>query len=507
MRLAFFVAFFRQRKLAQARVEPCLQQIRRIVMAGTYYNCRPNRVCKICGKPDWCSYTTFPNGDELEYCQRVDAVKGDSVSGIDGRIYVWKKETSEGFNVYEELSQYERNKAEFLKSNGKQGKRGHYRLKDADVASSSDVVVEDVAEVLPPEKLDRFYRTFLNLLKIEDKHAAKLKSEWGDNGLYESIVTTWGIRSIPPEDYVRYSSKERLKNLSRKKIMELLIEKCGEPKGVPGFYQKKDGRWTFYKLCGIAFPIFDSRGHIIRIRVNDDYPDVECTFEGREGLFRYGLTENEDGSRVAGWHFVPLVNGKYAYDEGELVWSYGSEGSRISLDKKGYPKGKVIGKYKNFSSYREKSYENDGISRVVNVYKNGCQSGSYCSLYCSKGDNFSIVYATEGEKKAMVANKLLHVPVVSIPGVSSFKKLFNKEECHDYSIMDILKKNGLSTVVLVYDADKNKNVQVLKAESKAVEEFKKNGIKIAIGEWNAGWGKGLDDILLTGVVPKIYMVA
>lgn len=476
-------------------------------MAGKIFYCKGNHPCKICGKPDWCSYVLFPNGDELPYCKRVHASKGESVQGMDGRLYVWKKETDEGFHVYEEVSQYERNREEFLRAKGLSGKKSGYTLKDTDYVSEENMYVEGVAECLPPEKLDRFYRTFLSLLTIEDKHVKKLKDEWGSQpGLYESIVKTWGIRSVPPEDFVRFSSSEKLKNESRKKIMAKLIEKCGEPKGVPGFYQKKDGSWTFYKLCGIAFPIYNTKGQIIRLRINDDYPDVLADFNGVEGKFSYEARRDANDNSTAGWYFIPMREGRYRYDDATLVWAYNWKYNRIKLTKKGYPSGKVQGKYKNFSSYREKRYEENGSLKAVNVFNNGCQSGSYCSLYYSKGDNFSVVYATEGEKKAMVANKLLHIPVVSIPGVSSFKKLFEKEDASASSIMQVLKKNGLSLMVLVYDADKGENLAVLKTEERAVQTFIANGVNIAIGEWDANWGKGLDDVLLTGVVPQVYPI-
>ncbi len=476
-------------------------------MAGNYQNCRGNHPCKICGKPDWCSYVQFPGGDELHYCKRVSATKGESVQGMDGRLYIWKKETNEGFNVYEEVSQYEKNREEFLRAKGLGGKKGGYTLKDTDFVSQENMYVEGVAGILSPEKLDRFYRTFLSLLVLEDKHSAKLKKEWGSTpGLYESIVKTWGIKSIPPEDFVRFSSSEKLKNESRKKIMAKLIEKCGEPKGVPGFYQKKDGTWTFYRLCGIAFPIYNTKGQIIRIRINDDYPDVLADYNGVEGKFSYNAREDANGNRTAGWYFIPMRDGRYQRDDAILVWAFGWKYNKVSIDEKGYPRGKVQGKYKNFSSYREKRFEENGSQRAVNVFHNGCQSGSYCSVYSSKGDNFSVVYATEGEKKAMVANKLLHVPVISIPGVSSFKKLFENEDSSESSIMQYLKSKGLSLMVLVYDADKGENLAVLKSEQKAVQTFIANGVNIAIGEWDANWGKGLDDVLLTGVVPQVYPI-
>ena len=47
---------------------------------------------------------------------------------------------------------------------------------------------------------------------------------------------------------------------------------------------------------------------------------------------------------------------------------------------------------------------------------------------------------------------------------------------------------------------------VLRNEQQAVQAFQKAGLKIAIGEWNANWGKGLDDILLENIMPDLMMV-
>ena len=116
------------------------------------------------------------------------------------------------------------------------------------------------------------------------------------------------------------------------------------------------------------------------------------------------------------------------------------------------------------------------------------------------------MYATEGEKKAIVANAVMNVPVISIPGVTNFGMLFKPEEGYQHSLMEALKERGMRVAVLVYDADKTTNKTVLRNEQNAVEAFRANGIKIAVGEWNEAWGKGLDDILLEGVFPKVTMV-
>ena len=313
--------------------------------------------------------------------------------------------------------------------------------------------------------------------------------------IFDKICKNWGIKSLPPQDALRFSSKEQLENKSRKAIMEELVKQVGEPKGVPGFYQRKDGRWTIYDyLSGIIYPVFDSHNNIVRLRIADDYPKVEGNFNGKEGIFRY-LRETEKVGPT-GWYFIDEMKNP------TFVWGYGRSDNKIPLNQKGLPNGKVVGKYKNLTSTIIKN--EDGKQK--NILLNGSYSGSHISLYMKPGDNMSVVYVTEGEKKAMVANLMLNCPCISLPGVASFSKLFNNEEGYSTSIMEELRKMGMELAVLVYDSDKNNNISVLKFEKNAVKKFLDEGYKLAIGEWNPAWGKGLDDVLLAGVKPKIYPI-
>ncbi len=344
---------------------------------------------------------------------------------------------------------------------------------------------------------------------LEKKHEDVLRDEWDRvEGLSDKILTRYPIKSVPPEDRVRFSTSERLRNLSRKKIMEQLVNSVGEPKGVPGFYQRADGSWTFYRLCGIAFPVFNAVGQIVRIRIGDDYPAVLKQEDGVT-VGKYQYMARAEGT---GWYYIPSVKAgddiKFDYSNIELVWS--DSVKKITLSKRGYPQGKVNGKYKNFSSYQEKEVEEDGMTKLVNQYTNGCQSGSHISLYADEEDDWAVVYITEGEKKALVANSLLGVPVISMPGAGSFSKVFDPEENREESMFEQLCRKGARLFVIVFDADKKQNAWVLKQEDKAkslVKTQMANGIQFAIGEWNAQWGKGLDDILLASVMPQIHLVA
>ena len=109
-----------------------------------------------------------------------------------------------------------------------------------------------------------------------------------------------------------------------------------------------------------------------------------------------------------------------------------------------------------------------------------------------------IVIATEGEKKAMVASAVRGVPCISIPGVSSFNVIYREEE-DGTSLFDKMVKAGCKVVILAYDADKENNETVLKAEKKFAESLKAHGMMVMSGSWSKDYDKGLDDILLLGL--------
>ena len=236
----------------------------------------------------------------------------------------------------------------------------------------------------------------------------------------------------------------------------------------------------------MLFPLFDVDGRIVRLRIREKYPNISGEYQGTSGTYHHGYSK-KNGQPY--WLFTPNDS-----KESILVWYPGKD---FPLEKE-LPKGKASSKYKNLCSV----YVKDN----VNAYGKGSRSGSFASLYLSGVTDFNSVYITEGEKKAMVANKLLHRPVVSIPGVSTFRRLFVEEEGCDISLMEALRLHGMMEAVLVFDADKNTNANVLRQEAEAVKEFMSKGLSIAIGEWNPAWGKGLDDVLLTSVQPTIHRI-
>ena len=108
--------------------------------------------------------------------------------------------------------------------------------------------------------------------------------------------------------------------------------------------------------------------------------------------------------------------------------------------------------------------------------------------------NFLIAIATEGEKKGIIGNAAMHMPYIIIPGVNSFKKLF--ETRVGKNIIEKLRDNGTKYIAIAYDADKAKNINVLNAEKAFATEILNAGFGCIIVNWDAESGKGMDDAII-----------
>ena len=238
------------------------------------------------------------------------------------------------------------------------------------------------------------------------------------------------------------TSKEEHQGNTRARIAAELVKEFGSLEGVPGFYEGPDGKWTFTGSSGILIPLYDYEGNMYRLRLRLDRPEVD---------------EN----------------------------------------------GKEKNKYKNFSSY----FEVEGANgQVMNSFRKGCRSGSHIGLYETPNrDDYTICYITEGEKKSIYANYVLHNPIISLPGVNSFNKVL-EALVDDFTVLDYLSAKGCRMIIIAYDADKYVNEAVLMYEKKLVELLTSKNFQIALAFWNPGFGKGLDDILSIDVRPNYELV-
>lgn len=347
----------------------------------------------------------------------------------------------------------------------------------------------ELNRVASVERRNEVYKAFLSLLKVESKHFNKLRAEWGDETIRR--IDRWGIRSLPPIDFYRFKSREKYISLSRKNIMEQLVKRVGPPEYVPGFYEV-NGTWTCTGLSGIVYPLYDLKGRIAYLRIANDYPDVRGEYNGREVTFSHKWTSG-------GEHLWTFLN-----DEKKEVFP-----ASLKLKPEGIPYGKTANKYLNFNSCSEATYEKDNVVYTYNEKSKGARAGSHPGLFATKGDSYRIVDATEGEKKSIINNEITHHPTICLPGVGCWGMLFDANEGVDgKSWFDVLVERGMKQINILYDADKYENERVMNAEQSFVSELLKYPqILVCVGEWSTAWEeKGLDDILLSGIMPRYIPV-
>ena len=85
----------------------------------------------------------------------------------------------------------------------------------------------------------------------------------------KSLIVNSMVRTIP------LSRSNDCTNITREKIAKALIKEFGSLKGVPGFYEKENGVWTFTGAQGIFLPLFDHEHNLYRLRIRWDHPEVD----------------------------------------------------------------------------------------------------------------------------------------------------------------------------------------------------------------------------------------
>lgn len=197
-------------------------------------------------------------------------------------------------------------------------------------------------------------------------------------------------------------------------------------------------------------------------------------------------------------------NGRWTFagNPGILFPLYDADGNlyrlRIRLNQDtGY------GKYHNFSSFKEDK-EAAGQGYLKNYYQKGCQAGNNIGIYSDAQDDMFLCYITEGEKKGILGESYLKNPVISVPGVNSYAKVL--EGLLGQRPIDVMKRKGVHILIIAFDADKEKNMAVLKSQSYLAEALQKEGITVAVANWDISLGKGLDDLLVGGNRPTYELL-
>lgn len=405
--------------------------------------------CPICGGPDYCTFRPQPNGSVMYICMRHHGYrKGDVfVSNIDQQEYECKGENESG-NLYFYL------KADadaWREAHGyKKGKGKRTQTRKA-APVQKQYVEEPKIKPLSNEKLHYIYYTMLSLLKLEDADRKYLHGE----GFTDEMIDKYMIRSLPKPDNYRFRNRDSYHSInpSRRDIAQAVAKIFGgDLTGAPGFYQ-------------FIYQIIEENGNLRRWDISGPGGILFPLFDPYGNMYRLRVRVQEED----------LKGGKY-------------------------------GKYRNFSSYRDELV--GGV--LKNKYLNGCAANNNCGFYSNEGDDFRVVFITEGEKKSIIANEYFKKPFISLPGVNSHSKLLDvvnaDENTQGMRFIDFLKEKGTKLVIVAFDADKTVNDSVLRQEEQTFRRLKAEGFTIGCAEWDMAYGKGIDDLLKNGHEPVYRFV-
>lgn len=425
-------------------------------------------MCPICCKPDWCGYTYYADTETTYvYCHRYQLIDENDVNGkmvsTKYGVFVGIGVTNDGFAKFRDYASWNENQKR---------KKGKKKEKKSDVAK----VVKPV-KILPTPKptlevsireddyLDRVYRKMLDLLILEDCNIRELREHdgWNQN-LMDKVLKRYPLRSLPPTDWERFSKEgpryaefQKLKNMTRKKLIMKLQEEFGPDglSGVPGFYQTQNGAWTLStEMDGYLIPQYSHDGKLYRLRIR-----TSQRARDNAAWDRFEKMTPEKRKEIAD-------NIKVNVDNTEAI---------VRKISKGY------GKYIAMSSPNRKG---------------GCSSGSQLSFYgleyLKDYPNRKIKRAIviEGEKKGIVASIERECLVITLPGVGTYRLI--------QPVIGWLKSLDIDRIAVANDTDMMQNAVVRDATVGLLHLVQENEMIPEMVLWNEAFGKGYDDCIVHG---------
>ena len=418
--------------------------------------------CPICGKPDYCFWKERNDdpGRYNLYCNRSSEAPGVIASGIDGKEYVALHE-GDGRTIYEEKEQREQRWKEEISGERKEVKPRSFTVLDS-------------IEPLPDEQLHAIYSAILAELPLYRHHAEYLFKE----GWSWELIEKYHIRSFPVKNPQSLPPSLRYipdRETIAKKVMEKLNLKSLA--GGPGAYLSDKGRWTFHSMSGIALPVLNMDGKIVRLRIRMDYLDLPVKLqEDKDGFFYM------DGSE----RITVSMSGPFKM----------ADGQKIFMDFNSHK-----GKYRNFSSYKEDdAMYQDGY--ICNVYNKGCEAKNALTCVMDPTDNYNAVWIIEGEKKAIYSHEVIRQPFIGLSGVNDYARL--EKKVRGISPLEAMRNRGVKIAILAYDADRYHNAQVMLHMNGLAKMMLSHGFKVYIADWDEKDGKGLDDLLSGHKIPMFY---
>lgn len=176
--------------------------------------------------------------------------------------------------------------------------KGEYRT-NYQVAPKKEPVVIFNAELADADVIDRTYQEMLSLLTLNDKHQEDLKKR----GLTEEQIEIQRYRSVPL--------------FGIKNMVQKLLESGQTVKGVPGFYEDQDGKWTINfssKNSGILIPIQSPEGKIQGFQIR-----LDQVMEGRKYIWLSSVKFKNGVSSGSPVHVIGNLDAEQIYlTEGAL---------------------------------------------------------------------------------------------------------------------------------------------------------------------------------------------
>lgn len=446
-------------------------------MANGWIEVKRNNPCPICGTHDFCAYRPADDGYGNVYlCKRYTMSRvtcpGSDTIGHDGAFYLLVGESSSGSGVYRNANDVQKAEQNGFHIYTKERLHNDQKVTGPDIRQD---IVSNVNDIASDDVLDEFYRAIIRKLPLCHEDEEYLRHEgWSDELIHSSDLC-----SFPIDDWRRRkvgkifpSHQKNLATICREIIDELHVE----PVGIPGFFQKEyNGNlyWTLNSRSGIGFPLKNHKGQIVRIRIRMNYKDSWDDYIPSDN--KYFLSENNyDGKKrfMIPWKGVFVMN---------------PDNTMVQEKEKRY---RGSGKYRPLTSFFEKK---DGTT-VINGFHNGTEATNICGMVSHQGNNPLIAIATEGEKKGIKGNHSLNMPTIILPGVTSHEKLFSTRV--GKNILLNLTEKGMKYIAIAFDADKASNENVLKCEKAFAENILKHGYGCIIVNWDAKYGKGLDDAIM-----------
>lgn len=176
--------------------------------------------------------------------------------------------------------------------------KGEYRT-DYQVVHKEEPEEIFNAELADADVIDRTYQEMLSLLTLNDKHQEDLKKR----GLTEEQIKIQRYRSVPL--------------FGIKNMVQKLLESGQTVKGVPGFYEDQDGKWTINftsKNSGILIPIQSMEGKIQGFQIR-----LDQVMEGRKYIWLSSVKFQNGVSSGSPVHVIGNLDAEQIYlTEGAL---------------------------------------------------------------------------------------------------------------------------------------------------------------------------------------------